>query len=148
MAIRYPLRRSILILSRGCSLPSLLPYLTYTTSILSLLNVLPGCFSEVCPALPAIKGINLTLLSTEPYTMTIRPLRVIEATTLQVNTITSPSNFPLLPPKNPLSSSNALHNNRQPNSSPSGEERLDSYNPAINRIPRACPDKLQGLLAD
>ena len=64
----------------------------------------PGyrCFSEVCPASPAIQGMNPTPLSAEPCTMTTRPLKGGETTTLQVITITSPSSFPPLP--NPTSS--------------------------------------------
>ena len=100
-AIRYPLRRCTFILNQGRGLPPL--------SFLSTSHTRPrscnhstsfpvyGCFSDVCPASPAIQGINLTPLSAEPYTMTTRPLRGIETTTLQLITSTSPSNSPPLP---------------------------------------------------
>jgi hypothetical protein len=45
--------------------------------------------------------------------------------------------------KLPVTDSISLHANRWPNSSSSGEERAEPYNPAIPRIPRAGPDELQ-----
>ena len=48
----------------------------------------------------------------------------------------------------PVSSYDNLHANRRHTSTSSGEERAEPYNSAVNRIPRARPDELQGLLAD
>ncbi|EDR01269.1 uncharacterized protein LACBIDRAFT_333478 [Laccaria bicolor S238N-H82] len=52
-----------------------------------------------------------------------------------------------MPCLRPVSSSDSLHNttNQRPNSTSGGEEQ---YNATVNRIPRARPDELQGLLAD
>ena len=55
---------------------------------------------------------------------------------------------PCMPCLRPVYSSDSSHINRRPNSSFSGEERPEPYNPAINHVPRARPDQLQGLLAD
>ena len=84
--------------------PSLLSYLPYTSSTLYSFHFLLGygCFSQVCPALPSIQGVDLTPLSEEPCSMTMRPFREGEVMTLRVITITSPSNFP--PPPNPTRS--------------------------------------------
>ena len=48
----------------------------------------------------------------------------------------------------PVSSSDSLHTNRRHTSTSSREELPGPYNPAINRILRARPDELQGLLTD
>ena len=53
-----------------------------------------------------------------------------------------------MPCLRPVSSSDSLNTNRRHTSTSSGEERPEPYNPAVNRIPRARPDELQGLLAD
>ena len=51
-----------------------------------------------------------------------------------------------VPCLHPVSSFDSLHINRRPNSSLSGEERPEPYNPTINRVPRARPDELHGIL--
>ena len=48
----------------------------------------------------------------------------------------------------PISSSDSLHTNRRPNSTSSGEERPEPYNPVIPQHPAHRPDKLPSLLAD
>ena len=53
-----------------------------------------------------------------------------------------------MPCLHPVSSSDSLNTNRRHTLTSSREERPEPYNPAINRIPRARPDELQGLLED
>ena len=52
-----------------------------------------------------------------------------------------------MPCLRPVSSSDSLNTNRRHTSTSSTDERPEPYNPAVNRIPRARPDELQGLLA-
>jgi len=176
-AIGYPLRRCTLVLNQGRSLPPLF-FLTSDTRPLSCTHSTfflgYGWFSKVCPASPAIQGINLTPLSAEPGTVTTRPLKGSEATTLQVITITSPSNFPPLP--NPTSSpanwQHPSHGPTQPKShwahpcsvfaaflplkvyitlddpTRHHQEKNSQTPPPIPHVPPARPDELQGLLAD